>query len=47
MEYDAVKRNWPLIIYFVGTLLLVLVAAGAGVIKLMAWWQVAMHGCAA
>lgn len=36
----------PIWIYTIGCLLLLGGGIAVGVIKLMAWWQIAMNGCA-
>lgn len=38
--------NKYLIIYYFITLVVVIGGSAVGVVKLMAWWQVAMNGCA-
>lgn len=35
----------PIWIYIIGTLLLIGTAVTVGVVKFMAWWQIAMNGC--
>lgn len=39
------KLPTPLLLYIVFVFLLVLGVISVGVIKLMAWWQIAMNGC--